>query len=83
MKFTLAIDQSTSSTKAMLFNEDAALIARTSVDHKQYYPQPGWVEHDPEEILRNTYKSVALLLEKAKQTLMMWCRLLSPTNGKP
>ena len=66
MKFTLAIDQSTSSTKAMLFNEDAALIARTSVDHKQYYPQPGWVEHDPEEILRNTYKSVALLLEKSK-----------------
>lgn len=94
MKFTLAIDQSTSSTKAMLFDENATLVARTSVDHKQYYPQPGWVEHDPEEILRNTYKSVELLLEKSKtdprnvksvaitnqrETVVVWNRL----TGKP
>lgn len=64
MKYTLAIDQSTSATKAMLFDEKAALVARVSVDHKQYYPKPGWVEHDPEEILRNTYKSIELVLEK-------------------
>jgi len=49
----------------MLFDENAALVARNSVDHKQYYPQPGWVEHDPEEILTNTYKSVEQLLEKS------------------
>ena len=66
MQYTLAIDQSTSATKAMLFDEHAALVARASVDHKQYYPQAGWVEHDPEEILHNTYKSVQLLLEKSK-----------------
>lgn len=66
MKHTLAIDQSTSATKAMLFDEQAALVARISVDHKQYYPKPGWVEHDPEEILQNTYKAVALLLEKSQ-----------------
>ncbi|MDP4207970.1 MAG: glycerol kinase GlpK [Bacteroidota bacterium] len=65
MNYTLALDQSTSATKAMLFDENATLIARISVDHKQYYPQPGWVEHDPEEILRNTYKSVELLLAKS------------------
>ena len=68
MKYTLAIDQSTSATKTMLFNSNAAIIAHTSVEHKQYYPQPGWVEHDPEEILLNTYKSVELLLEKSKVT---------------
>ena len=64
MKYILAIDQSTSATKAILFDSNADLIARTSVEHKQFYPKPGWVEHDPEEILRNTYNAVELLLEK-------------------
>lgn len=57
MKYTLAIDQSTSATKAMLFDENASLISKASVDHKQYYPRPGWVEHDAVEILENTYKA--------------------------
>jgi len=64
MKYTIAIDQSTSATKAMLFDEAATLIARTSIDHKQYYPQPGWVEHDPVEIIENTYKAVEQLISK-------------------
>ncbi len=66
MKYILAIDQSTSATKAMLFDEQASLLFRTSLEHKQYYPQPGWVEHDPEEILCNTYKVVEQLLEKSR-----------------
>jgi glycerol kinase len=66
MKYILAIDQSTSATKAMLFDENSLLIARSEVNHKQYYPQPGWVEHDPEEILLNTYKAVELLLNQSK-----------------
>jgi len=68
MKYIVAIDQSTSATKAMLFDEKLNLVARVSVEHKQYYPQPGWVEHDAEEILHNTYKSVELLLQKSKIT---------------
>lgn len=73
MKFTIAIDQSTSATKAMLFDEKGQLIARTSEDHKQYYPQPGWVEHDAEEILSNTYKAVQNLVAenvKASDTIV-------------
>jgi glycerol kinase len=66
MKYTLAIDQSTSATKAMLFDEKAILVARTSVDHQQFYPKPGWVEHDAEEILRNTYQAAADVLAKSK-----------------
>jgi len=66
MKFTLAIDQSTSATKAMLFDENTNIVARASVDHKQYYPQPGWVEHDPIEILENTYKAVEQLLNACR-----------------
>lgn len=62
MKFTIVIDQSTSATKAMLFNENGEIVARTAEDHKQYYPQPGWVEHDPSEILENTYKAVKQLV---------------------
>lgn len=69
MEYILVIDQSTSATKAILFDINTNLIARTSVEHKQFYPQPGWVEHDPEEILYNTYKAVELLLQKSKINL--------------
>ncbi|MBN1414264.1 MAG: glycerol kinase GlpK [Bacteroidales bacterium] len=65
MKYTLAIDQSTSATKAILFDENANLCTRVSVDHNQYYPQPGWVEHDPGEILCNTYKAIEELMQKS------------------
>jgi glycerol kinase len=63
MKYTLAIDQSTSATKAMLFDENAVLFKRVSIEHKQYYPQPGWVEHDAGEILSNTYNAIEQLLK--------------------
>jgi glycerol kinase len=66
MKYTLAIDQSTSATKAILFDSDATITARTAVEHRQYYPKPGWVEHDPLEILNNTYKAVELLMKESK-----------------
>ena len=66
MKYILGIDQSTSATKAILFDEDSRLVDRVSVEHKQFYPLPGWVEHDPEEILQNTYEAIKLLLDKSK-----------------
>ena len=60
----IAIDQSTSSTKALLFDEDCRMLARTNVDHKQYYPQMGWVEHDAEEIYCNTIEAIRQLMGK-------------------
>ncbi len=63
-QFVVVIDQSTSATKAMLFDEYGQLVARTSEDHKQYYPQPGFVEHNAIEILENTYKAVQQLVKK-------------------
>ncbi len=54
MKMHLAVDQSTSATKALLFNETGELLDQESLSHRQIYPQPGWVEHDAEEIYRNT-----------------------------
>jgi glycerol kinase len=58
MTHILAIDQSTSATKALIFSAHGQLLARASKDHRQIYPQPGWVEHDAEEIWRNTIEMV-------------------------
>ncbi|MDR2146181.1 MAG: glycerol kinase GlpK [Tannerella sp.] len=63
MSYIIAIDQSTSATKAVVFNEKCELIRRATVPHKQYYPQPGWVEHDPEEIYANTLLAVRQVVE--------------------
>jgi glycerol kinase len=60
----LAIDQSTSATKALLFDIQGQLIDQSSLEHRQIYPRPGWVEHDPEEIYRNTIAIVRTLLER-------------------
>ena len=53
MNYIIAIDQSTSATKAMLFDEQCHLLARADKEHRQYYPQTGWVEHDAKEIFNN------------------------------
>ena len=44
----ISVDQSTQSTKALLFAEDGKLLGMSSVQHPQIYPKEGWVEHDPE-----------------------------------
>lgn len=54
MALFLALDQSTSATKALLFDADGRALDREARDHRQHYPQPGWVEHDAEEIWQNT-----------------------------
>ena len=64
MKTILAIDQSTSATKALLFETDGRLIDQVSLDHQQHYPRPGWVEHDAEEIYRNTIAALRTLLAR-------------------
>ena len=49
----LAIDQSTSATKAVLFDSAGKVLDKVSREHRQIYPHPGWVEHDAEEIWQN------------------------------
>ena len=53
MSLILALDQSTSATKAVLFDAQGKVLDRASREHKQIYPRPGWVEHDAEEIWQN------------------------------
>src|SRR5436190_2931175 len=49
-KYILALDQGTTSSRAMLFDREGNICASANREFKQYYPQPGWVEHDAEEI---------------------------------
>lgn len=64
MRTILVIDQSTSATKAMVFDCQGRLLDKVSVPHEQIYPKPGWVEHDAEEIFQNTIKTIQALLEQ-------------------
>ena len=65
----IAIDQSTSATKALLFDENCHIVARSSVDHKQYYPQSGWVEHDAEEIYNNMVEAIRQVIDHSPLTI--------------
>lgn len=92
-KYILAIDQSTTTTKAVIFDRQAKLIGRCDVNHRQIYPRKGWVEHDPLEIYHNLVEAVRQVLAKTKvstdeiaalavtnqrETTMMWT-----PDGKP
>src|SRR5258708_21216403 len=52
MKAILALDQGTTSSRAILFDEAGTIVASAQRELTQIYPQPGWVEHDPLEIAR-------------------------------
>lgn len=60
----LTIDQSTSATKALLFDHEGRVQGRAALEHRQYYPQPGWVEHDAEEIYQNTLQVLRDLVQQ-------------------
>jgi glycerol kinase len=65
-KFILSLDQGTTSSRAIVFDSNGLPVATAQKEFRQYYPKPGWVEHDPEEIWK-TQSGVALdALKKAK-----------------
>ena len=63
----LAIDQSTSGTKALLFGGNGELLGRCDRPHRQKISENGWVSHDPMEIWENTLLAVKDLLEKTEK----------------
>ena len=50
-QYVIALDQGTTSSRAVIFDEQAHVVAMKSYEFEQIYPQPGWVEHDPAAIL--------------------------------
>lgn len=58
-KYVLAIDQGTTSTRCIIFNHDAEIVTVAQMEHKQIFPEEGWVEHDAQEIWTNTRRVVS------------------------
>lgn len=89
-RYILAVDQSTSGTKALIVDRSGTIIGRCSADHRQFYPHVGWVEHDPMEIyekVKETIRNVlamtgidpaelaALTVTNQRETAVMWDRM--------
>ncbi|GAB4542343.1 MAG: glycerol kinase GlpK [Anaerolineales bacterium] len=92
-KYIAAIDQGTTSTRCILFNHSGEVAALAQKEHRQIYPQPGWVEHDPLEIwqraqetlseatsaLRADGQVAAVGITNQRETTIVWDK----TTGKP
>ncbi len=94
MSYVLALDQGTTSSRAILFDKDGAIAAVAQKEFTQFYPQPGWVEHDPMEILTSQMACAVEALGKVgarprdlaaigitnqRETVIVWDR----ETGKP
>lgn len=92
--YVIAVDQSTSATKAILFDAACRVVSRINIEHRQYYPEAGWVEHDAEEIYQNTVEAIrrlvaeteieqdaalSLAITNQRETVVVW----SAKTGKP
>lgn len=67
-KFIIALDQGTTSSRAIVFNESAEVVAVAQREFRQYFPQSGWVEHDPMEILSTQLTVLKESMQKASIT---------------
>jgi glycerol kinase len=89
-----ALDQGTTSTRFILFDHDGKHVASHQIEHKQHYPRPGYVEHDPTEIWEKTQEVIRATLRSAgvkgdeisgigitnqRETTVVW----NPKTGKP
>ncbi len=69
MKYILALDQGTTSSRAVLFDEKGAPVASHGIEFPQLYPKPGWVEHRPEDILQSQVDAARAAVEKSGVSL--------------
>ncbi len=65
MKYILALDQGTTSSRAVLFDEKGAPVASHGIEFPQLYPKPGWVEHRPDDILASQIEAARKAVEKS------------------
>jgi len=94
MRYVIALDQGTTSSRAVVFDENANLIAQYGLEFKQIYPHPGWGEHEPDDILHTQTESLKKAVEKAgidvndivaigitnqRETTLLW----EKATGKP
>ncbi|MDX1937292.1 MAG: FGGY family carbohydrate kinase, partial [Flavihumibacter sp.] len=67
-QYILALDQGTTSSRAILFDANGHIAATAQKEFTQFYPQPGWVEHDADEIWSSQFSVLAEVLAKANTT---------------
>ena len=65
-KLILSIDQGTTSSRSILFNLNGKKVFSSQYEFKQLFPNPGWVEHKPEEIWKVTLKTIKKTIKKSK-----------------
>ena len=66
-KYILALDQGTTSSRAILFDHDGSIVAKAQKSFQQIYPKPGWVEQDPMQILESQYAAISELLSQTDE----------------
>lgn len=64
MKYILAIDQGTTGSRAVIYDKKGAVVVSSYEEFPQYFPKPGWVEHDPEEIWKSVLNTINRVLRK-------------------
>ncbi|MCB0796245.1 MAG: glycerol kinase, partial [Chitinophagales bacterium] len=69
MPYVLAIDAGTTSCRTLLFDEKLQVAGLAQEEFRQYFPQPGWVEHDAEEIFETQYRTLLKVLDKTSVPL--------------
>ena len=93
----MSVDQGTTSTRCILFDRHGRLVSVAQLEHRQYFPRPGWVEHDPVEIWRNLERVapealaqagvgadqvVALGIANQRETTLLWDRRTGEPVGR-
>jgi glycerol kinase len=96
-RYVMSIDQGTTSTRCILFDHSGRLVAVAQREHRQHFPRPGWVEHDPVEIWRNLERIAPEALAQAgatpaqvaavgianqRETTVLWDRLTGAPVGR-
>jgi glycerol kinase len=92
MKYILAIDQGTTGSRAVVYDKNGQIVASAYQEFPQYFPKPGWVEHNPEEIWESVNNSIQKVLKQVpaksiaaigitnqRETTVIWDR----QTGKP
>ena len=82
-KYVLALDQGTTSSRAILFDKNGNAIASAQKEFKQYFPKPGWVEHDPMEIWNSQLEVARQVLNENKVSAKDIAAMASPISVKP
>ena len=82
-KYILALDQGTTSSRAILFDHAQNIVGIAQKEFTQYYPRQGWVEHDPQEIYSSQFAVMMEVIARPALSLPKLPASASPTSAKP